>query len=80
MMYIRNNKQYLSFLLIFVVLINVALFVARAYYFKDFLMLDGETPNYFYMMSRANGELSLDLLMCDFDVSTIDGFLRRILK
>ena len=56
MMYIRNNKQFLAFLLLFVVLVNAVLFVARAYYFKDFAMLSGYTPNWFYMFSRANGE------------------------
>jgi len=59
MMYIRNNKQFLFFLFLFVVLMNVVLFAARAYYFRDFLMLDGVTPNVFYMLSRANGKCAL---------------------
>ncbi len=61
MMYIRNNKQFLFFLLFFVVAVNVVLFVARAYYFKDFAMLSGYTPNWFYMFSRANGKGSFTL-------------------
>jgi hypothetical protein len=55
-MYLRNNVQFLFFIIVFVVLINVALFVARAYYFRNFKMLEGWAPNPFYMMSRANGE------------------------
>ncbi len=58
MMYIRNNKQFLSFVLIFIVLVNVVMFVARAYYFRNFAMLSGYTPNWFYMFSRANGEMT----------------------
>ncbi len=64
MMYIRNNKQFLSFVLIFVVLINTALFAARAYYFRDFLMLDGVTPNFFYILSRANGKIIFIISNC----------------
>lgn len=52
--YWRNNKQFLTFLII-ILLTNVVLFVTRAYYFRDFSMLNGFTPNPFYMMSRANG-------------------------
>ena len=54
-MYWRNNRQFVTFLF-FLVSINIILFVHRAYYFKDFATLTGETPNGFYMMSRANGE------------------------
>ena len=59
LMYIRNNKQFLFFLFFFIILVNVVLFVARAYYFKDFATLTGSTPNPFYMMSRANGRTLL---------------------
>ena len=31
----------------------------RAHYFKDFATLEGNTPNGFYMMSRANGRVLL---------------------
>ncbi len=60
MMYIRNNKQFLLFLLLFVVTVNAALFISRAYYFKDFAMLSGYKPNWFYMFSRANGKTTID--------------------
>ena len=56
MMYIKNNKQFLFFVIVFIFLINAALFISRAYYFKDFAMLNGFQPNLFYMFSRANGE------------------------
>lgn len=59
MMYIRNNKQFLFFTLVFIIIINVALFVARAYYFKDFAMLNNFRPNPFYLLSRANGRVLL---------------------
>ena len=52
--YWRNNKQFLTFLY-FILLTNIILFVTRAYYFRSFSMLNGTTPNPFYMMSRANG-------------------------
>ena len=38
-------------------MINVILFVHRAYYFKDFSMLSGLTPNPFYLLSRACGRV-----------------------
>ena len=56
MMYLRNHKQFLFFLIFFVIFINVVLFVTRAYYFRDFAMLNNFRPNVFYMLSRANGE------------------------
>ena len=69
MMYIRNNRQFLSFLILFIILVNVALFVARAYYFKDFAMLNNYRPNFFYMMSRANGEPNLIRIYRDISFS-----------
>ena len=54
--YLRNNVQFLFFLFVIVIGINVALFIHRAYYFRDFANLDGSTPNPFYMLSRANGK------------------------
>eukprot|EP00095_Tigriopus_kingsejongensis_P001891 maker-scaffold287_size221780-snap-gene-0.26 protein:Tk01891 transcript:maker-scaffold287_size221780-snap-gene-0.26-mRNA-1 annotation:"nadph oxidase 5-like isoform x5" len=59
-MYIRNNKQFLFFTIVFIFIVNVSLFVARAYYFKDFAMLNNFRPNPFYLLSRANGEYPLD--------------------
>ena len=55
MMYLRNNKQFLFFLLVFIIGINVILFITRAYYFRFFSMLNGFTPNPFYLLSRACG-------------------------
>ena len=54
--YLRNNVQFLFFLFVIVIGINIALFVHRAYYFRDFANLDGSAPNPFYMLSRANGK------------------------
>jgi hypothetical protein len=56
--YWRNNKQFLTFLY-FILLTNIILFVMRAYYFRNFSMLSGTTPNPFYMLSRANGRCLL---------------------
>merc|ERR1719419_1446665 len=52
--YWLNNKSF-HFFLFSVLLINVILFIHRAYYFRNFSMLSGFTPNPFYMMSRACG-------------------------
>ena len=52
----QNQKQ-LVFFLAAIVIVNAALFISRAYYFKGFANLDGSFPNPFYMMSRANGIL-----------------------
>ena len=54
--YLRNNVQFLFFLFVIVIGINVALFIHRAYHFRDFANLDGSSPNPFYMLSRANGK------------------------
>ena len=54
--YLRNNVQFLFFLFVIVIGVNVALFVHRAYYFRHFANLDGSAPNPFYMLSRANGK------------------------
>ena len=59
MMYIRNNRQFLFFLIVFIIAVNVILFVTRAYYFRDFAVLNGFTPNPFYMLSRACGKIIL---------------------
>jgi len=52
--YWKNNRPFLSFLY-FIILLNLALMVQRAYYFRDFAMLSGHAPNPFYMLSRATG-------------------------
>jgi hypothetical protein len=50
----QNQKQ-LVFFLAAILIVNSALFIARAYYFRGFSNLDGSMPNPFYMLSRANG-------------------------
>ena len=53
--YWRNNRPFLFFLFILAA-VNIILFIHRAYYFKDFSMLNGFTPNPFYLLSRACGK------------------------
>ena len=53
--YWKNNKPFLL-TLYSIIGINIILMVQRAYYFKDFAMLNGYTPNPFYMISRACGK------------------------
>ena len=53
--YWKNNKPFLCTLYL-IIGVNIVLMVQRAYYFKDFAMLNGYTPNVFYMISRACGE------------------------
>lgn len=52
--YWRNNRPFLAFLY-FIILFNLGFMAQRAYYFRDFAMLSGMTPNPFYMLSRAAG-------------------------
>merc|ERR1719242_2642280 len=56
--YWKNNKPFLCTLYL-IIGVNIVLMVQRAYYFKDFAMLDGYTPNVFYMISRACGRAIL---------------------
>merc|ERR1719250_440142 len=56
--YWTNNKAFLVFLF-FILSINLILFIHRAYYFRNFSMLSGFTPNPFYLLSRANGKTLL---------------------
>jgi len=49
-----HNKSFHFFLFV-VFLINAVLFIHRAYYFRNFSMLNGFTPNPFYLLSRACG-------------------------
>ena len=53
-----NNKSLHSAIFV-ILLINAILFTHRAYYFKDFSMLSGFTPNPFYLLSRACGRVLL---------------------
>ena len=57
--YWKNNKPFLCTLYL-IIGVNIVLMVQRAYYFKDFAMLNGYTPNVFYMISRACGEYMID--------------------
>ena len=56
--YWQNNKFFLFFVM-FAVIANLALFIHRAYYFRNFVMLNGLTPNPFYVLSRACGRVLL---------------------
>ena len=49
--YLQNNLPFISFL-IFIIIINIVLFVQRAVYFRNFTTLSGLTPNPFYLLSR----------------------------
>ena len=56
--YIQNNLPFIGFLM-FLIGINLALFIQRAVYFQDFTTLSGLTPNPFYLLSRACGRTLL---------------------
>ena len=56
--YWLNNKTFIAFILLIIV-INLVLFTLRAYYFRNFCMLSGFTPNLFYLLSRACGRALL---------------------
>ncbi len=57
------NVRPFLFFLFSLSIINIILFIHRAYYFKDFSMLNGLTPNPFYLLSRACGKLILILVL-----------------
>ena len=54
--YWKNNRPFLCFLF-FIIGVNIISMIQRAYYFKDFSMLNGFTPNVFYLVSRACGNV-----------------------
>ena len=56
--HMKQNKQLYGFLVFFTI-VNAALFIQRAYYFRRFAWFDGSKPNPFYMLSRANGRTLL---------------------
>ena len=60
-LYFRQNYQLVIFIICIIFGINIALWVQRAYYFRDFSTLDGSRPNPSYMLSRANGRSLLYL-------------------
>ena len=68
--YWKNNKPFIL-TLYSIIGINIILMVQRAYYFKDFSMLNGYTPNPFYMISRACGRFPriclIHLFWCKFE-------------
>ena len=53
--YIRNNSQFIAFSLI-VAVVNIALFIARAYEFRSFKQWDGFHTNYWIILARAAGK------------------------
>lgn len=53
--YLQNNIPFVSFFCL-IILVNLILFIHRAVYFRDFSMLNGYTPNPFYLLSRACGK------------------------
>ena len=55
---IQNNLPFIGFLL-FLIAVNIALFVQRAVYFRHFTTQSGLTPNPFYLLSRACGRTLL---------------------
>jgi len=54
-----QNNSHLSIFILAIFLVNAGLFIQRAVYFKEFRMLDGVTPNPFYMVSRGFGRTLL---------------------
>jgi len=54
--YWKTNKSFLFFLFL-IFFVNVGLVVQRFHYFRNFSMLNGMTPNPFYMTSRACGRV-----------------------
>ena len=56
--YWLNNKVFLAFLFL-IIIINLVLFILRGFYFRNFCMLSGFTPNMFYVLSRACGRTLL---------------------
>eukprot|EP00092_Neocalanus_flemingeri_P001545 GFUD01001647.1.p1 GENE.GFUD01001647.1~~GFUD01001647.1.p1 ORF type:complete len:817 (+),score=154.82 GFUD01001647.1:61-2511(+) len=64
--YQQNNRTLLSSMFC-IMLMSLIIIIQRAYYFRNFSMLSGFTPNFFYMTSRACGKnilaLSIIVLM-----------------
>ena len=56
--YWLSNKGFISFIFL-IFIMNLFLFIQRAYYFRNFSMLSGFTPNIFYVLSRACGRTLL---------------------
>ena len=54
--YWANNLRLWILLIIFV---NVVIMAQRIYFFRDFVMLDGNSPDFLYLISRASGKALL---------------------
>ena len=52
--YWRENKV-MVFFLAFLFAVNTIIFLQRIYYYRNFKMLNSDSINVFYLMSRANG-------------------------
>ena len=52
--YWRENKV-MVFFLAFLFAVNTIIFLQRIYYYRNFKMLNNDSINVFYLMSRANG-------------------------
>eukprot|EP00092_Neocalanus_flemingeri_P001546 GFUD01001648.1.p1 GENE.GFUD01001648.1~~GFUD01001648.1.p1 ORF type:complete len:1115 (+),score=222.73 GFUD01001648.1:61-3405(+) len=58
--YWQNNQTLLSSMFC-IMLMSLIIIIQRVYYFRNFSMLNGFTPNFFYMTSRACGKTILAL-------------------
>ena len=56
-----NNNKPLIFAILALVLLMVVVTIERCYYFSRMTMVDGSTPNLFYMLSRSAGKNILAL-------------------
>ena len=74
-----NNKAFLLFLLL-ITIINLVLFILRGYYFRNFCMLSGFTPNMLYVLSRACGRTLLfnSILVLVLVLRNSITFLRQV--
>ena len=50
-----KTHTFLKFFLLFIIIVNLSLIIPRKYYFRNFAMLNGFTPNPLSMISRASG-------------------------
>ena len=50
-----NEKKNMMFFMVFLFGVNAIIFTERIIYYRNFPMLNFDFPNYFYMLSRANG-------------------------
>ena len=50
-----NEKKNMMFFMVFLFGVNAIIFTERIIYYRNFPMLNFDFPNFFYMLSRANG-------------------------